>query len=88
MSVVTVGNSAAVRGWGSVFLKAFLLSSLLGCHYSFSAKKGMTQQWDDIFLLSGLGIWVLPGGTAILLQAEGAEDPRCVWPLHDITCAL
>lgn len=77
-----------MRGWDSVFLKAILLSSLLGCHHSLSAKKGMTQQWDDIFLLNGLGIWEIPGGTAILLQVKGAEDPCCVWPLHDITCAL
>lgn len=32
-----------VRGWDSVFLKAILLSSLLGSHHSFSTKKGMAQ---------------------------------------------
>lgn len=77
-----------MRGWDSVFLKAVLLSSLLGCCHSFSAKKDMTQQWINIFLLNGLGIWQVPGGTAILLQVEGAGDPHCVWPLHDITYAL
>lgn len=71
-----------------MFLKAVLLSSLLGCRHSFSAKERVTQQWGNIFLVSGLGIWEVPGGTAILLQVEGAEDPRCVWPLHDITYAL
>lgn len=48
----------------------------------------MTQQWDNIFLLGGLGVREVPGGTAVLLQVEGAEDPRCVWPLCDNTCAL
>lgn len=48
----------------------------------------MTQQWDNTFLLNVLGIWEVPGGTAVLLQVEGAEDSHCVWPWHDITYAL
>lgn len=43
MSVVTVGNSERLRGGGTLFLKAILLSSLLGCHHSLSTKKGMAQ---------------------------------------------
>ena len=41
-----------------------------------------------MFLLDGLGIWEVPGGTAILLQVEGAEDPRRVWALYDVMSAL
>lgn len=78
-----------VWGWDSVFLKAILLSSLLGSRQLLLYKErygktwpGRKQLWDNIgdnaFLSSALRVWEVPGGTATLLQVEGAEDPGCV----------
>lgn len=97
--MVTVGNSEEFCGGGTLFLKAFLPSLLLGSCCNFSTKKGMAKHGleessykitveSNVTFPNALRIWEVPGGAAMLLQMEGAENSGSAWAACDVLSNL
>lgn len=91
--MVTVGNSEEFCGGGTLFLKAFLPPVPFGSRCSSLQRKvWQSMAWKEAVITvksnvtfpNALRVWEVPGGTAVLLQMEGAENPGSAGAVYGV----